>query len=255
MSTAPTGQRLGSQTVDWAHGREFDDYFAALGFSYRAPTVTPPKQIRTARCRRAAAAARLAHVEAGVGRCLDAAGAPFCVERGRPDEIDVAATDAFERRVRGGRGRRAVCAAFSACKDDSHQNCCCRYDVRSTNATLPKATRELLPEGFDAGATLVESVNRQMALLVEVFGSREAFASPQRARQGRRGVPVRRGHRLPVASMASTTARRTSPSTLVARGGSRLLGPNRSRARRRCAPWWRRGRCRRRARSGRSRST
>ena len=64
-------------------------------------------------------------------------------------------------------------------------------------AELPKATRELLPEGFDAGATLVESVNRQMALLVEVFGSREAFASPQRARQGRRGVPVRRGHRLP----------------------------------------------------------
>ena len=48
-------------------------------------------------------------------------------------------------------------------------------------AELPKATRELLPEGFDAGATLVESVNRQMALLVEVFGSREAFASPQRS--------------------------------------------------------------------------
>ena len=45
-------------------------------------------------------------------------------------------------------------------------------------AELPKATRELLPEGFDAGATLVESVNRQMAPLVEVFGSREVFASP-----------------------------------------------------------------------------
>ena len=48
-------------------------------------------------------------------------------------------------------------------------------------AELPKATRELLPEGFDAGATLVESVNRQMALLVEVFGSREVFASPTRS--------------------------------------------------------------------------
>jgi hypothetical protein len=48
-------------------------------------------------------------------------------------------------------------------------------------AELPEATRELLLEGFDAGATLVESVNRQMAPLVEVFGSCEVFASPTRS--------------------------------------------------------------------------